>query len=124
MSFSRQQESLQGALGASHEDDDWLPIPRRHSYQKRFNHQEQICCLRNALCASFIYLSYLLLVRMFTLLQRLCGMQSGRQTLIQDYMPNVSITCPGLEPQGEKKTWKADEHESSKTLTMRGINSG
>lgn len=62
VSFSCQQESLQGALGASHEDDYWLPVSLRHSHQKRFNHQEQICCLRNALCSSFISLSYLLLV--------------------------------------------------------------
>jgi len=24
-----------------------------------------------------------------------------KKNLIQDYMPNVSITCPGLEPQGK-----------------------
>lgn len=76
--FPCQQESLQGALGASHEDDNWLPIPRRHSYQKWFNHQEQICRLRNALCASFIFLVLFVVgAKMFTLLQRLCGMQSG-----------------------------------------------
>ena len=76
-----QQESVQGAPGASHEDDHWLPVPLRHSHQERLNHQEQICCLSNALCAPLIFLSYLLLVHMFTLLQRLCGMQSwGKET--------------------------------------------
>lgn len=43
---------------------------------------------------------------------------------IQDIMPNVSITCLGLTPPRKKTNlWKTDEHTSSKTLTMRGINS-
>lgn len=62
-SCRRQQESLQGAPGPSHEDDHRLPVSRRHGHQKRLDHQEQICRLRNAVRASFISLSYLLLVK-------------------------------------------------------------
>lgn len=52
-----QQESVQGAFRDPHEDDDWLPISFRHSYQERFNHQEQVCSLRNAFVPSHFLLS-------------------------------------------------------------------
>lgn len=94
-SLSCQQESLQRALGDSHEDDYWLPVSRRHGHQKWFYHQEQIRCLRHAqCCASFISLSYSLLVR--NVYSAGCNLGD---TPVQDYVPDCSISCPGHEPQ-------------------------
>lgn len=47
-SVSFSQESLQGAPGAFHEDDHWLPVSHRHGHKERLDHQEQICGLRHA----------------------------------------------------------------------------
>lgn len=42
------QESLQGTPGPSREDDNWLPVSRRHGHEERLHHQEQICGLKRA----------------------------------------------------------------------------
>lgn len=123
--WSCQQESLQGALGASHEDDYWLPISCRHSHQKRFNHQEQICCLRNALCASFHFLVLFVVGAYVYLAAKTaeCNLEDKKRN--SPRLPAKSfLNFPRTYKSQEKILWKTAEHESSLTLTMRGINRG
>ena len=73
----------------------------------------------------FISLSYLLLVHMFTLLQRLRNaIWRTKKETVQDYLLNLSLTFPGFINHRKKIPWKTAEHESSLTLTMKGINRG